>query len=349
MTLPLFPDTDFVKHEDRLRGIFQAWIDHRATSPSRARHERALREESATVYQEMWHAFAAFCAARGLEIADVRSEDIEDFFTLRGNGHGREQLPGSAKLNELSLRYCWRLLTLIDRVSRFHAQREGTLPNTAAYELLQRPAYRYANASHSDPLPEYYSQAQAKRLIAFLTEVCANDAAGGPMSWKETRDRTAIALMLGGGLAPGDIRAFTLSGVISEGGNPTEIPWKLALPGNGNSPARETPLAQWAGRQLAFWLSVRKRQGIAGDLVFPSTLGGKPWSHTACYEACKATLASAGMAKPSGGVFQLRHTFALRQLAKGKTEQEVAQWLGFVDINGMARYRRIVQNPVDLA
>ena len=349
MTLPLFVDLDAERREDRLRGIFHAWISHRAASPSRARHERALREESATVYQEMWHAFAAFCAAQNLEIDSVRCAHIEAFFALRAGIHRREPLQGSTATHGLSLRYCWRMLTLIDRVARFHAEREGVAPNTAAHELLQRPAYRYANASNSDPLPEYYSEPEAKRLIAFLTEVRLGDAGTIPFSWKETRDRTAVALMLGGGLAPGDIRAMLLNGVIADSDGPSDIPWKLSLPGNGNSPARETPLAQWAGRQLASWLAVRQQQGIAGDLVFPSTLGGKPWSHTACYEACKAVLANAGMAKTSGGVFQLRHTFALRQLANGKTEQEVAQWLGFVDINGMTRYRRIVQNQVDVA
>lgn len=348
MTLPLFVDLAVQQRENCLRSVFHAWIDHRATSPSRARHERALREESATVYQEMWHAFAAFCAARSLEIASLRCNDIEAFLALRAGVHRREPLHGGAKTHLLSLRYCWRMLTLIDRVARFHAHREGVPPNTAAYELLQRPAYRYANASHSDPLPEYYSEAQAKRLIAFLTGIRSDDGSCDHLSWKETRDRTAVALMLGGGLAPGDIRVINLNGIITDGDSQPAIPWKLSLPGNGNSPARETPLAEWAGRQLVSWLAVRQQQAIAGDLVFPSTLSGKAWSHTACYEACKAVLASAGMAKTSGGVFQLRHTFALRQLASGKTEQEVAQWLGFVDINGMARYRRIVQNQVDL-
>jgi hypothetical protein len=54
------------------------------------------------------------------------------------------------------------MLTLIDRVTRFPAQRAGVPPNPAVRELLQRPEYRYANAGERDPLPEYYSEAQAK-------------------------------------------------------------------------------------------------------------------------------------------------------------------------------------------
>lgn len=349
MTLPLFPAADHVLHEARLHDLFAAWIDYRAQSNSTARTERALREESAKVYQEMWHAFAAYCAERNLDIVDIDADDIQTFLALRGTGDARSKPRLNTKGADLSPRYAWRMLTLIDRVTRFHAQREGIAPNPAARDLLQHAEYRYANAGERDPLPDYYDEVQAKRLIAYLTQIRHQDSPPGPMSWKEVRDRTAVALMLGGGLAPGDVRAMTLDGVVIAGGRKANLPWKLALPGNGNSPARETPLAEWAGRQLALWLSVRAEQNIAGDLVFPSTLGGKSWSHTACYEACKAVLAGAGMEKDSGGVFKLRHTFALRQLAKGKSEREVAKWLGLVDLNGMSRYRRIVARPADLA
>ena len=54
------------------------------------------------------------------------------------------------------------------------------------------------------------------------------------------------------------------------------------------------------------------------------------------------------MGDDDGGVFKLRHTFALRQLADGKSETDVARWLGLVDLNGMARYRKIVKAPVEL-
>jgi site-specific recombinase XerD len=47
-------------------------------------------------------------------------------------------------------------------------------------------------------------------------------------------------------------------------------------------------------------------------------------------------------------LFKLRHTFALRQLRKGKTEEEVARWLGLLDINSMTRYRRIVLSYQDV-
>ena len=349
-TLPLFDDPDAEQREARLRAIFQSWIAHRARSTSTVRGERPLREESATVYQEMWHAFAAYCASRNLDLPDIEAEDLVAFLMLRGvGGNTWRPRPTSASSASLSLRYAWRMLNLIDRVTCFQAQRECIPGNPAARDLLQRPQYRYANASNADPLPEYLSEEQARGLIAYLTALRTKDSPDGPMSWKEVRDRTAVALMLGAGLAPGDVRVLALDGVIVDGGSTANLPWKLVVPGNGNAPARETPIAEWAGRQLAFWLTVRAEQQIPGTFVFPSTRAGRAWSHTGCFESCKAVLAAAGPGQETGGVFKLRHTFALRQLTKGKSEVDVAKWLGLVDLNSMARYRRIIPRPIDVA
>ncbi|WP_158597976.1 tyrosine-type recombinase/integrase [Noviherbaspirillum saxi] len=349
MTLPLFPPDDNALLEERLRALFRSWIDYRSLSTSRLRTERPLKEESAIVYQEMWHAFAAYCAQRKLDVTTIEAADIQTFLMLRESGRASAKPRVCIKGSDLSPRYAWRLLTLIDRITRFHAEREGVAPNRAATELLQRSEYRYANASHRDPLPEFCTDAQAKRLIAYLTEIRHAESPQGPMSWKEVRDRTAVGLMLGAGLTPGDVRAMTLEGIAIEGGRRAGLPWKLALPGNGNAPARETPVAEWAGRRLAVWLSVRENHHIKGELVFPSTLGGKTWSHTGCYESCKTVLEGAGLGNDSGGVFKLRHTFALRQLAKGRTEAEVARWLGLLDLSSMARYRRVMPRPIDVA
>lgn len=348
MNYSLFASVDTYSLEESLNKSFEAWVDMRALSTSRNRAEKALSPETANVYREMWHAFAAHCAARNLRLEDLTVEDLETFLIIRGTGDDFQRPRVMTKGDDLSPRYARRFLTLIDRVARFQANQDDVAPNLAAHELLQQPKYRYAEAADKDPLPEYLSEIQAKRVIAYVTQVRSTDSTLGPMSWKEIRDRTAVALMLGGGLAPGDVRALELSGVIVVGGRKMDVPWKLALPGNGNSPARETPLATWAGRQLAYWLAVRAQQEIPGNYVFPSTGGGREWSHTRCFEACKAVLAGAGLSTESGGLFKLRHTFALRQLAKGRSEVDVARWLGLLDISGMTRYRRIVVSQIEV-
>ncbi|SNT30104.1 Site-specific recombinase XerD [Noviherbaspirillum humi] len=348
MTLSLFDGADAISLEQRLRDCFDAWIAHRAQSNSRDRTQRALSEESAIVYREMWHAFVAFCVDRRMDLKDLREGDIDNFLISRGTGDHPTRPRVATKGDELSPRYARRFLTLIDRLTRFQAEMQGLPVNMAAHDMLQRPEYRYANASHKDPLPDYLNAAQAKRLIAYVTQLRGTDPALGPVTWKDVRDRTAVATMLGAGLAPGDVRAAQLDGVIIEGGRKAGLPWKLALPGNGNSPARETPIAEWAGRQLAFWLQVRREQNMPGDYLFPSTSSGRAWSHTGCFEATREVLLQAGLGSDAGGLFKLRHTFALRQLSKGKSEADVARWLGLLDVNGMSRYRGIVMSQVEV-
>lgn len=169
------------------------------------------------------------------------------------------------------------------------------------------------------------------------------------MTWKAVRDRTAVAMMLGAKLSPGDVRSLKREGIVAKGGRKAGLPWKLSVEGNGNSPARETPLADWAGRQLAFWLRIRAQQSIPGNYVFPSTMSGTQWSHTRCFEASREVLEAAKLGNDAGGLFKLRHTFALRQLRKGKVEEDVARWLGFVDAGSRTRYRRIVLSYQDVA
>lgn len=214
--------------------------------------------------------------------------------------------------------------------------------------MLKRPEFKYANAEDKDPAPQYLAAAQARRLIAHVTEIRPDSVANVPLTWKEVRDRTAVAVMLGAGLAPGDVRALRLAGVKSTGGRLSRMPWKLALPGNANIDARETPIAPWAGQQLAFWLAIRAKVAIPGEAVFPSTAGGRDWSHTRCFEACRHVLSAAGLEADAHGLFQLRHTFALRQISKGKSEQEVAAWLGLKNIKHMERYSRILMDPVEV-
>lgn len=338
----------FETPEKNLNDAFESWLAARAKSTSRGRAFKPLSEESAEVYRDMWQAFVPFCATKGVRLADVDVEDLELFLSTRGAAASAGSTRATSRNAELTARYARRFLTLIDWITQHQAKHDGTAVNRAARDLLERPEYKYANAADKNPPPEYLTEAEAKRLIAFITQLPNNHTLIAPLSWKEVRDRTAVALMLGAGLTPGDVRALQLTGVKIEGGRQKGVPWGLSLPENGNFPARDTPLAGWAGRQLKYWLDVRGEQKLGGNYVFPSTRDGKQWSETRCFEGCRAVLADAGITTTAGGLFKLRHSFALRQLQRGKTEVEVARWLGLLDINGMQKYRRVLSTPVDV-
>jgi integrase len=325
------------------RLAFDRWLaDQRASG--------SLRQSgSMAVYRDMWGSFAAWCHGQ-LPVVDLDTLDTRDLEAFQAARYGMKSADQS-----LSPRHALRLLRLIDRVIRHHAAECGMPPNTAATDwLAAHPEIRYAESAQSDPLPEFLSVSEARRLITFLSEARPRPGLSGDrrdahraFTWQQLRNRTAVALQLGGGLGPGDVRALNVLAPVSAGGRVRDRPWKVVVPGNGNLPARETPIAPWAGELLQHWLQVRAQARIPGEHLFPSTLSGKPWSKEAHYKSAKAVLEDAGLEAVEGGSFKLRHTFALRQLRRGTPVDEVARWLG-VDPEAMAKYSRVIVGPADV-
>jgi integrase len=320
---------------------FERWLDDR-------RAFGFLRQPgSVEVYRDMWGAFTAWCLGQSpaVTLASLDAQDLQAFHSARFG----------LKSSDLSLspRHALRLMRLIDRVLKHHAAETGVEPNLAASAwLVDHPEVRYSASASADPLPEFLSVAEARVLITFLSSARPRPGASkgmrdgqAAMSWREVRNRVAVALQLGAGLTPGDVRALKLDAPVMHGGRVR--PWKLSVPGNGNFPARETPVAPWAGELLHHWLQLRLEAGIVGDWLFASTRTGKAWSKKSQYDAARSVLEEAGIDSKDGGSFRLRHTFALRQLRRGTEPAQVARWLGIVP-EAMARYDRVLVGPEDV-
>ena len=104
---------------------------------------------SISVYRDMWEAFAAWCVGQSPAVT-LDSLGLEDLQAFQAARFGR-------KTSDLSLtpRYALRLMRLIDRVLRHHAAQTDSVPNTAAADWISvNPEVRFADAAHSDPLPE---------------------------------------------------------------------------------------------------------------------------------------------------------------------------------------------------
>jgi integrase len=337
-SLPLFPEPAGDSHQ----AAFDRWLAAQQANG-------ALRlPSSVAVYRDMWGSFTAWCLGQSPAVT-LASLDRGDLAAFQQARFGMK----SADLS-LSPRYALRLLRLIDRVLRHHADATGERANTAAADwLAAQPAVRYADSARADPLPEFLSLAEAKQFITWLSSARPRPGSTGTrhaqsaLSWQALRNRVAVALQLGAGLAPRDVRVLRLDAPTSQIAGRRDRPWKLAVPGNGNSPAREAPVAPWAGELLQHWLQVRAETGIAGDFLFPATRTGKPWSKEAQYVAARQVLEEAGIEAAGGGSFLLRHTFALRQLRRGARIDEVARWLG-VEAEAMGKYQRVLQGPADV-
>lgn len=338
-SLSLFDEVPAESH----RLAFERWLDDQRALGS-------LRQPaSVEVYRDMWGAFTAWCLAQSPAIT-LTTLDLRDLQAFQAARFGRK----SSDLS-LSPRHALRLMRLIDRVLRHHAAQADLPVNTAAADwIASRPDVRYAEAANADPLPDFLSVAEAKHLITFLSNARPRPSLSSSrrdahvaFTWQELRNRTAVALQLGGGLTPGDVRALTLASPISRGGRVRDRPWKVAVPGDGNSLARETPIAPWAGELLQHWLQVRSEARIEGNFLFPSTRTGKQWHKESHYKCAKRVLEDAGLDSSEGGSFRLRHTFALRQLRRGFEPALVAGWLG-VEPQVMDRYKRVVAAPFDV-
>ena len=335
-----------------LLAAFDAWMaDHRALG--RLRHD-----SSQAVYTAMWQALVAWCVAQKptVGLRNLDSATLARYVASR-EGMARHASHHSEPLHP---RYQWRLLSLVQRVQAHHAMRHQLPPNTAAADLIAaQPAVRQANATLVDQLPAHLAPDEARRLVTLLS-ACGRPPRPGasedeslatqPTRWQDLRDRVAAALQLGAGLGPGEVRALQLGDVHSLDSRTPRLPHKLEVPASGSAPAHAVPVQGWVAQALARWLQRRADERIAGPWLFPSTRSGKPWGKVAQFESVRRVLAEAQVASTTGGSFRLRHTFALRQLKRGRSPDEVARWLGIADPAVMARYQRVLApRPAEVA
>lgn len=312
---------------------FEDWLEARQSSGE-------IREPSSVaVYRSMWGALSEWCVSRGVELHDLSACELETFLMAR------------PRPTDLSDRYAWRMLTLVDEVlTRFAQATGGGQPHAARDLLCRTPRWRYANAVERTPLPDHLDGAEARRLVDWLLSPVGDAVAGvGPASsWQSLRARASVALQMGAGLSPAEIRAVRLDGVEVGRGRAANAPWKIRVPALGPDAARDAPIAPWAGRLLQAWLDTRTALVFDGPLLFPAARDGRPWSRVAQYNAAKAVLGAAGVNSVDGGSYRLRHTFALRQLRRGTSPDQVARWLGMADAGALWRYRRVLAEPAEV-
>lgn len=297
------------------------------------------------VYQAMWDSFAAWCLGQS-PVVRIHTVDQRDLHAFQSARYGRKATDQS-----LSPRYALRLMRLIERVLAHHAERTGSRPNRAPADWVRaHPHVRYAESERADPPPEVLTPQEARQLLAHLSAARPrpgqDPAALASLPWQEIRNRASVALQLGAGLAPSDVRALTLASPVMNGVGPQARTWKLRVPANGTIRARETPVALWAAELLHHWLHVREAARVGGEFLFPSTRTGKPWLADSQYQCARKVLEAAGVGSRggAGGSFRLRHTFALRQLRRGSRPEMVARWMGVAPAE-MKRYDRVVPGP----
>nr|WP_256489955.1 site-specific integrase [Ideonella oryzae] len=306
-------------------GFDLAWGLWQQRARARALLRKATSEE---VYASVWRALAQWACARLLAPHELHAGDLAAFLAEREASHG------------LTRRHAWRITRLVERVLLIYHQELGLPASQAVTQLLeQRPDIRYANASRFDELPDALSAHDAALLAR---HVARPTAPGEP--WQDTRNRAAVALHLGAGLTPAEVRALRTKDL------PLITPLAVHLAGVGAQPARHVPLPAWAGRSLHQWRDLRATLGIPGDQWLPSTRSsGKPWGKVSHHEGVKSVLAQAGLDAQRWSAYSLRHSFALHALHRRVPPPQIGQWLGVTEPDVLERYQRIRQEMVEEA
>ena len=289
----------------------------------------------------MWSSFTAWCIQQQVNATEITPEEIQKFLESRR---------GSAPQDELTPRHAWRVLHLLHRVVNHMASAQGRAPNRSCTRLLDAsPEIRHANTERKDPVPEFLTDAQDKQLVAYLESMTPNASELNVMKkdgqWQLVRNRALVALLRGAGLTPLEARELTVAPIPSDA---TGAAWKIRAPATGSVKAHDAPLARWARGLIQFWMQLREELEIPGEWLLPSTKSGKQRSKTSCFNAVEDVLDAAGLHGFKGGGYVLRHTFAMRQLARpGVTEAGVAGWLG-IEEGEMKRYRGVMMQAVEV-
>ncbi len=305
------------------------------------RGPRPLSARSLETYRTMWSQYAQFCRSHDLMPQRIDGGMLEEFLRSR---RPRTRAVGSPTVGtsevRSSVQYNFRLLRLIQSVLQAHAARTGEVCSTASAEVLARAPYRWIDRADKQARPEVLREKEVAQLVQVCSLPLGEQHACAPTRWSDVRDNTAALLLLGTGLAPGELRALRTNDV-DFGGEP--LPARLRV--RRGAGGREVRLSQSLSRALAYWLVCRRHLGLApgdGGPLLVADEGGGPWSEPAMLEAMPRVFARAGIGRQlaSRGGYVLRHTFILRALKlRRMTPQDIAWQVGLKDVDKVsARY-----------
>lgn len=333
---------EWVAYAAELDDLFDAYCawrrDHydelRASGQRVTRADLPWRASSEEVYWNMWNALTMRLIAHLTRLEDMSSGFLQGYLDyLRGRDDTSRATEG-----EINARYARRLLALVDRLIRFDAQRRGIDPNPVVKEFLAAPeqeGLREANRREHDELPSFLEKHDRERLKQMLMLPVGSPARddGAVATWRDVRDNAAVAVQLGAGLAPGEVRALRLEHVRGD----LRHGFRLEVKATGNLRLRTTELVDWARAPLAAWLKERATRSAlqACPYVF-CTDEGKQWSKNKVVQATNAVLERAKL-KTAYGAYQLRHTFVLAARAEGAEWPQIAAALGISNAEKWSR------------
>lgn len=310
-----------------LLALFEDWVDQ-----ARTRQGFKLRDSSIEQYAEGWRAWVEFSTKHHLDSLNPSTCELRQFVSHR------EQ---TTHLGGLGERHTWRLLRLIERVLAFHAERCDRPACEAVRQLLQSDLeLKWANARNKTPPPEFLSDQQFEDLTQrFSSLITALPYAKG--AWNVVRNHLAVALHLGAGLSNTELLGLRWKDVSESQIAADQTLRRLWIEPTATTQGRFTPVALFAWQLLTRWKTLVLDLGIpcaSSDLVFVSTLAGKPWGRQSHLQGIGLVMQSCNVHIVGSGAYKLRHTFAIRLLKAGRSEEDLSRWMG-LDLRAIRKYK----------
>lgn len=289
-------------------------------------------DASIDIYRHMWAPFSEFLAIDAVDLQAISLGHIKSYLSARSKRRSMD--PGG--------RYAWRLVWLLDQLTRFDAQRRGIAPNPVAAQLMESD-FRTVNSRDEDPIPVWLRKPERDALRTAVTLPLGSRLPTAPQTWTDLRDNAAVAVQAGGGLTPGEVRTLKAEHVEQTHDGHTV----LSLRGNGNAARRQTVLDPWAATALHAWLTHRKLSPKTANAPFVfCTEDGRQLHKNSVSEACDAVLKRVGI-RVSGGHYRLRHTYAMNLLTERRGSPDYAKIAARLGIRDVERFRMRYERLID--
>ena len=157
--------------------------------------------------------------------------------------------------------------------------------------------------------------------------------------------------MLGAGVTPGEVRGLELEDAVTTGGRGNNVPWKLQVKGNGNAPARAKHPSRRGPASCFATGSI-----FVQSNRFPAACFSRPHALRASHGArsrsttpprrCSQQVASR-MSKVGAFAFATRSR--CDSFARARAQRRWRSGSASQTPSVMARYRRVIVAPIDIA
>ncbi|MFM0441896.1 tyrosine-type recombinase/integrase [Paraburkholderia strydomiana] len=283
------------------------WQRAEATGADR----RAFAERSIVQHRAMFARFHRYLTSHGVTVLEFGTDHIDGFFADLDH----DCAPGTST----RLRY----LKLLDRLSR-HLSLLGLRTDNPAASLLPREHW-----PDDEPMPVFLWPDEDARL----QQLCRT---GDFESFKETRNRAIVALLLGTGIAAAELVALTTDD-LEVGARPSVFVKK-----RGPRIARRVPVDAFAVDLLRAYAKARAGLSVSDGLLFMATAGGKPMKPATLGQCVRAALRAIGAAAADESPRLLRNTYGRRHLLEDKTNEQVSNLLGLSSHRTATRLRETI-------